>query len=141
MLKFIKKLLAKEEEKEEKIHLDELSNWTDEKTKQIFESLKNEINDAVSAINEEKERVFENLKKLENTKLQNQNIPERAKTVMQGNREAFVRKVSGFFNNTNLHYNDFYDLIERCKAFERGIDELAKSTARSYQILSQFFSR
>ena len=71
MLKFIKKLLAKEEEKEEKIHLDELSNWTDEKTKQIFESLKNEINDAVSVINGEKERVFENLKKLENTKLQN----------------------------------------------------------------------
>ena len=141
MLKFIKKLLAKEEEKEEKIHLDELSNWTDEKTKQIFESLKNEINDAVSVINGEKERVFENLKKLENTKLQNPNIPERAKVVMQGNREAFVRKVSGFFNNINLQYNDFYDLIERCKAFERGIDELAKSTARSYQILSQFFAR
>lgn len=141
MLKFIKKLLAKEEKQEEKIYLDELSGWVDKKTKPIFENLKNEINDAVSVIDEEKERVFENLKKLENAKLQNPNIPERAKTVMQGNREAFLRKVSGFLNNIDLQYNDFYNLIEKCRSFELEIDELAKSTSRSYQILSQFFAR
>src|SRR3989338_1549519 len=141
MLKFIKKLLAKEEKQEEKIYLDELSGWIDKKTKPIFENLRNQINGAVSAIDEEKERVFENLKKLENSKLQNPNIPERAKTVMQGNREAFLRKVSGFLNNIDLQYSDFYHLTEKCRAFEKEIDELAKSTARSYQILSQFFAR
>ncbi|MBS3131985.1 hypothetical protein J4212_06130 [Candidatus Woesearchaeota archaeon] len=141
MLKFIKKLLAKEEKQEEKIYLDELSGWIDKKTKPIFENLRNQIDDAVSAIDEEKERVFENLKKLESAKLQNPNIPERAKTVMQGNREAFLRKVSGFLNNIDLQYSDFYHLTEKCRAFEKEIDELAKSTARSYQILSQFFAR
>ena len=95
----------------------------------------------MGVINEEKGRVLENLKKLENAKLQNPNIPERAKTLMQGNREAFARKVSGFFDGINLQYDDFHDLIEKCNALEKEMDSLAKSTARSYQILSQFFAR
>ncbi|MBI2134734.1 hypothetical protein HYU09_01980 [Candidatus Woesearchaeota archaeon] len=142
MLEFIKKLLSKEEKKEEEgVSLEDLGSWIDKKTKPIFGNLSSDIKEAINAINDKREKVFENLEKLGNAKLQNPNIPERAKTVMQGNREAFIKKVTGFFNSIDLQYTDFYGLIEKCKNLEKEMDELGKSTARSYQILSQFFAR
>ena len=59
MLNFIKNFFAKEEIQEEKIELNELSNWLDEKTKPIFENLSNNINQIIHEITDEKEKAFE----------------------------------------------------------------------------------
>ena len=142
MLKFIKKLFAQEEEKqEEKISLDELSSWLDKKTEPLFGSLKKDVKVIIKTIDDEKEKTIENLKKLENTKLQNPNIPNRAKTIMEGNRAAFMKKVSHFFNNIDLKFENFDELIKKCKNLDNEMDSLAKSTARSYTILNEFFAR
>jgi hypothetical protein len=141
MLKFIKKLFAKEEVQEERIELDEVNNWLDNKIKPIFENLNSNINQITSKINDEKGKVNENLKTLENAKLQNPKIPERVKTIMEGNRAAFIKKVSFFFNNTDLDYNSPNELTEKCKNIKNEIDSLGKSTARSYQVLNEFFAR
>jgi chromosome segregation ATPase len=141
MLNFLKKLFAKEEIQEERIELDELNNWLDNKIKPIFENLNNNIMQITSKISDEKGKVNENLKTLENAKLQNPKIPERVKTIMEGNRAAFIKKVSFFFNDIDLKYNDHNELIEKCKNIKNEIDSLGKSTARSYQVLNEFFAR
>ena len=128
MLKFIKKLFAPEEEKQdEKISLDELSSWLDNKTKPLFESLKKDIKGIIKTIDDEKEKTIESLKKLENSKLQNPNIPNRAKTIMEGNRAAFMKKVSHFFSNIDLRFENFDELIKKCKNLDNEMDSLAKS--------------
>ncbi|MAE42467.1 hypothetical protein CMO93_01740 [Candidatus Woesearchaeota archaeon] len=142
MLKFIKKLFAKEEEKpEEKVVLSELGKWLDAKEKPLLESLKNRVNEIIGRVNEERKVLSDNLKKLEDAKLQNPNIPNRAKTIMEGNRKAFIKKVSHLFNNIDLKYEDFNEITRRSKDLEKDIDLLGKSTARTYQILSEFFAR
>src|SRR3989338_285511 len=118
MLKFIRNLLSKKEAHEEKISLDELDFWLDIKAKPIFDDLNARINEIIEKINGEKEKSNENLKTLENAQLQNPKIPERVKTIMQGNREGFIKKVSSFFKNIDLKYDNYNELIEKCRNIE-----------------------
>jgi hypothetical protein len=144
MLNFLKKIFAKEEVPEERIGLDKLSSWLDEKAKPLFEDLDTYIKQVISKINEEKQRAFENIKKLEAAELQNPKIPERVKTVAEGNRTAFIKKTLFLFNNLHLEFSGkegYINIAKKCKDTENDIDLLGKATARSYQILGQFFAR
>ena len=151
MLEFIKNIFAKKEALEEKISLDELDSWLDIKAKPIFDDLNVKINETIKKINNKKKEASENLKTLENAKLQNPKIPERAKIIMQGNREGFIKKASLFFSNIDLKHGihnglkhdkfDYNGLIEKCRNIENEINSLGKSTARNYHILNEFFAR
>ena len=146
MLKFIKNLFAKQEIQEEKIGIDGLNGWLDAKTKPMLNDLDIKINETIEKINDEKGKSDENLKTLENAQLQNPKIPERVKAIMQGNREGFIKRVSLFLNNlgfnkTDLKYNDYNELIEKCRGIQNEINNLGRSTAKYYQILNEFFAR
>jgi uncharacterized protein YukE len=139
MFNFLKKLFAKEEIPEESVSLEQLSTWLDEKIKPISDNLNNNINQIITKINEEKDKVKENLKILEDAKLQNPKIPERAKTIMEGNRTGFIKKVSYFFENLDI--KNEASIVEKCKNIKNEIESLGKGTARSYQVLNEFFAR
>ncbi len=141
MLNFLKNLFAKKEITEEKISLDELNSWLDTRAKPIFDGLNTKINEIIEKINNEKNTANENLNILKNAQLQNPKIPERVKIIMQGNREGFIKKVSLFFNNIDLKYNDYAELTEKCRNIENEIDLLVKATLKNYQILNEFFAR
>lgn len=141
MLKLIKNLFVKKEIPIEKIELEQLNGWLDKNTKHLFEKLDRAVSEIIAAIEKEKKGVLENIEKLENAKLQNPNIPDRAKMVMEGNRKAFAKKVSHFFNNIDLKQEDYREVIRRCNHLINEIETMAKSTARSYQILNEFFAR
>ena len=141
MLNLIRKFFSKQEIPEEKIGLNEFNNWLGEKTKPIISDLNSNINQIINKVNDEKAKSAENIKKLEDAKLQNPNIPERAKIIMEGNRAAFIKKISFFFNNIDLKFDDYDGLIKKCKDIENEIDAFGKATARSYQVLNEFFAR
>lgn len=141
MLEFIKNLFAKKEIPTENIALDELDTWLDGKSKPLFENLNSNISQIITKIKYEQEKVVENLKILEEAKLQNPKIPERAITIMQGNRSGFIKKVSYFFNKIDLEYDNYNELITKCNNTTTEIELLGKSTLKSYQVLNEFFAR
>jgi len=141
MLNFLKNLFAKEKVQEERVRLNELSSWLDEKTKPIFEDLNIKIKRVIEKINNERQLVTENLKILADAQLQNPKIPDRVKTIMQGNREGFIKKVTYFFNNLELKNDDYSELTKNCKNIEKEIEILGKGTAKSYQVLGEFFAK
>ena len=141
MLKFIRNLLSKKEATEEKISLHELDSWLDIKAKPIFDNLNNKINETIEKINNEKNTANENLEILKNAQLQNPKIPERVKTIMQGNREGFIKRVSLFFSSIDLKHDYYDELAEKCRNIENEISVLGKGTAKNYQILNEFFAR
>ncbi len=141
MLRFIKNIFAKKELPEEKISLDELDSWLEQRAKPVFEGIDAQINEIIGRINNEKSEAGEKLKILEAAQLQNPKIPERVKIIMQGNREAFIRKTSFFFSNINLDHSSYGELIEKCNTISKEVDIFGKSTAKSYHILNEFFAR
>jgi hypothetical protein len=141
MFRFIKKLFSKEEIEEEKVSLEDLNSWLDEKSKLLFDDLNVKIDEIIQKIKDEKNVLYENLNILENAELQNSKIPERAKTIMEGNRSGFIKRVLLFFDNIDLKYDEYEDLIAKCKNIENQINLLGKSTSRNYQVLNEFFAR
>lgn len=144
MLKFIKKLFAKEKTnggaREEGITIYSLNEWLDVKAKPIFEELNGKISEIANKLNDEKQEALNNLKELESAKLQNPKIPEMAKIMMEGNRAAFIRKTAFFFKDTSLEHANYDELTKKCGEIETEINSLGKSTARSYMVLNEFFS-
>ncbi|MBI2650903.1 hypothetical protein HYX01_00335 [Candidatus Woesearchaeota archaeon] len=145
MLTFIKNLFAKKHKPLEEIELSQLTSWLEEKSKPAIKSLESDITRIISALKEEKKNTLANIKKLETASLQNPNIPERAKIIMEGNKAAFIKKITNFVSDIDFELNADLNknciiFMEKCSIIENDINSLAKSTEKSYHILNEFFA-
>ena len=140
MLKFLKSIFTKKEIKKEEIALNELENWFNQESKIIFNDLDEKIGEIKSKINQEIKKCIENLEILENTELKNPNIPIRAKQAMEGNREAYIKRINIFLNNSYLNKTNYDEIIDFCNNFSNELNIVAKSTLKSYQILKEFLA-
>jgi len=144
MLDFLKKIFKNESEQEIKqateIKLQHMKSWLDEKSKPLTEELKHQIEGILMKVNEEIERTRFNVEVLENAKLQNPNIPFKAKQYMEGNRKAYIKSINSFLGHMEINNKDYFYLLDFCKEFDELINDLNKGTIRSYTILQEFFA-
>ena len=140
MFGFLKKLFSKEPEVPvEEIELDNLSSWFDDKTKSKIESLNNELKEVGQRVNSEISQTKKNIEVLNNAKLLNPNIPERAKHFMQGNRDAYSKKINSFLDRVHVPYS-ISDFSVFHSSVQEELKELTQGTAKSFQILQEFFA-
>ena len=140
MLGFLKRLFSKEPEVlTEEVELVNLDSWFSEKTLSKLNSLNADlkaVNDKVSASINETRSSIETLNK---AGLQNPNIPERAKHFMQGNRDAYSKRVGLFLDR--IHTPDaVQDFPVFYSALQDELKELVQGTARSFQVLQEFLA-
>src|SRR3989344_2973668 len=143
MLEFVKKLFQKEEpaaKKAAEIQLQNLEEWISEMSKPLMEEVNRQTEDILMKVDEEAQRTRFNVEVLENSKLQNPNIPFKAKQYMEGNRKAYIRYINSFLGHMEINNKDYFYLIDFCRIFEEKINELNKDTVRSYTILQEFFA-
>ncbi len=144
MLEFLKKIFKNEEVQEAKeaveISLYSLEDWLNEKSKPLMEDVNRQIASILMKVNEELQRARFNVEVLENAKLQNPNIPFKAKQYMEGNRKAYIRAVNSFLGHMEINNKDYFYLVDFCKLFDELINDLNKGTFRSYSILQEFFA-
>ncbi|MBW2972984.1 hypothetical protein KY346_01175 [Candidatus Woesearchaeota archaeon] len=140
MLGFLKKLFSKEPEVQtEEIELANLSSWFEEKTKPKIEELNSLLKETNQKISQEIEQARSNINALNEAKLMNPDIPERAKHFMHGNRDAYSKKI-------NLFLDKIYapDTVHNFPVFHSAVQnelkELMQGTAKSFQILQEFFA-
>ena len=143
MLEFLKKIFKNEEQEQKQAHEISLHNakeWLGEKAKPLSEEIRQNTESILMKVDEEAQKTRFNLEVLENAKLQNPNIPFRAKQYMEGNRKAYIKSVGSFLGHMEINNKDYFYLLEFCKKFDELIDELNKGTIRSYTILQEFFA-
>ena len=117
-----------------------LEEWLNEKSKPSMEEVQQKINEILVKVDEELQRARVNLEVLENAKLQNPNIPFKAKQYMEGNRKAYIRAVNSFIGHMEINNKDYFYLVDFCKLFDELLNDLNKGTLRSYTILQEFFA-
>ena len=139
MLNFLKKLFKKEEAKEEKISINELESWFNGRASSLFKELDTKIGLIKEKIKEEIEKTKENLDILEKAQLHNPKISLREKQFMEGNREAYLKKVGIFLKQINLE-GGYEELLQFCSNFNDMLDSFGKSTFRPYKILQEFLA-
>ncbi len=144
MLKFLKKIFHEDGKQEVvnviQISLNELEAWIEEKSRPSMEDAKRKVDEIFMKISEEIQKTRFNLEVLENAKLQNPDIPYKAKQYMEGNRKAYIRSISIFLGRMEINNRDFSYLKNFCIEFDRLLDTVNKSTLRSYSILQEFFA-
>lgn len=143
MLEFIKKIFKSEEPETKQvtgIELQNLEEWVKEKAKPTTEEIKIRTDEILMKIDEELQRTRFNVEVLENAKLQNPNIPFRAKQYMEGNRKSYAKSVNSFLGNLEINNKEYFYLITFCKEFEIMLNDLHSGTLRSYTILQEFFA-
>jgi len=140
MFKFLKKIFKKEEEiSEEKVSADELDKWFDNKSKRILDELSSKIKAIKNKINEEIEKTKQNLEILKNAQLRNPKIPFRAKQLMEGNRDAYIKRVDIFLRQIELDKN-YEELLDFCNNFDNKLTDFGKSTVKAYHVLQEFLA-
>ncbi len=144
MLEFLRKIFQNDEPEEIKkvmeVELKNLEQWLNERSKPVMEEVQHQAELVLMKVDEEVQKARFNIDVLENAKLQNPNIPFRAKQYMEGNRKAYIKAVNSFLGNMEINNKDYFYLLDFCNLFEEMINSLNKSTLRSYTILQEFFA-
>ena len=124
----------------EEVALEDISKWFESKISERLDDINDETKGIIDSIYKQKELIKEKLKELENAKLRNENIPLRAKQIMEGNRKTYITLVNQFIDNIaapkEINYDTVKDFIG---TFSSLLDSFSKSSARSFYILQEFF--
>jgi len=132
LLDFFKKLT--EEKKEAKsLTINQLKDWIETLSKKSVEDTHKKSADTREQIQNEREKLKENIEILKTAKLRNPHIPERAKKFMEGNRAEFIQRAENLLEKSKPSE----DLL---KTFQHAMEQMAKGSQRRQAILSEFFA-
>ncbi len=139
-MSFFSKIFGKGEDKQIELSMKELPGWVDERTKQRVGEINSELRLVFDKIEKEREKSFENLDRLAGAELQNPELITRAKQIMAGNRESYIKKAKLFLERVAasemININSTKSYLE---VYDGAIQELTKSSAKSYYVVSEFF--
>ncbi len=135
-LNFLKQFSKKNEEVKE-LTLLEVKEYINSWSKTMFTNTTLKLAEIKMLIDKEKNNAYENSQKLLKAEV-NPNTPERAKQIMKGNREIYVKRIERFLETIVLSEN-FNKLLEFCNSFDTLLNDFGKNTIRNHQILNEFF--
>lgn len=121
--------------KEEIIKFNQVESWINSYLKEKNLDKKLELFKQDLKINIEEVNIL--LQKLQDASLMNENIPERVKHIMQGNRENYIRKINLFIENINPP-DEYLQIREFSKKITEDLDKLTGETQKSYFVLKEF---
>jgi hypothetical protein len=121
-----------------KIKISELIAWIDSFREKALKDFRYDFSDINDAVENEKEKLIENIETLKNAELKNNKIPEREKQLMEGNRKIYLHKVERFLSEMDIP-EDASRISEFCNRFNKLLDEFGESTVKNYYVLQQFF--
>ncbi|MBU1112150.1 MAG: hypothetical protein ABIG93_00280 [archaeon] len=135
----LKHFSSEKKEEVKEIKFNEIENWLNSWSEKNVEHTTIKLAKIKKDLTEEKIKLKENLDLLADATLKNPNIPEKAKHFMEGNRENYLLRSKIISQKTNLP-EDFNEILEFCRSFDKDLDDFGKGTARSYQVMQEFFA-
>lgn len=117
------------------IKFSEIGDWLDKqvenkKLDQKVSRIKDVIKDKIS-------QGYKHLEELEEAGLKNENIPERAKHMMEGHRRIYVHRLKRFLDDIEIPA-DFSEIGHYVARFSESLDKLSKETQKNYLVLKEF---
>jgi hypothetical protein len=123
---------------EKEVSLEEIKEYTEQLLNEKFIDIDENIDEISSNIAQAKKKIKENTESLKKAELQNDKMPMRVKHLMQGNREAYIKKINKFMDDIEIPKK--YDEIKEFREnFNEKLEELSKTTVKGYEILKEFF--
>jgi len=138
MFNFLKRLVKPQVPETQSITIDELPSWLAQQRQARTDAAHKDFETTVTQLREQLGLLGTSISALRSAELLNPNIPERAKQVMEGNREAFLRAVEQLYD---LRLPLAMDDVPRFQdEFKTTLHELLPAVSRPFQILQEFFA-
>ncbi|HSU72476.1 MAG TPA: hypothetical protein VLJ21_01345 [Candidatus Binatia bacterium] len=139
MLSFLKKLIRKTEPPQgEAVAVDMLESWLAQKLAAARQLAQQQLDAKRPAMREQLGAIASSIAALQHAQLMNPNIPERAKQVMGGNRDAFVRGIEQFVHSLTIPELDGVPAFQQ--QFRESLQSTLLAVNRPFQVLQEFFS-
>ncbi|MBT3465560.1 hypothetical protein HN451_11310, partial [archaeon] len=137
-IKFLEKLFNTK--KEAQIPAIELQEWFENQSEDNLKKIDENIDSSFNEVENIKQNIITHLKELEKSELMNPDvIQSREKHMMQGNREAYIRKMNNFLDSLTIPELTYDSALEFSQSLEEKLDTLSQNTQRSFYILKNFF--
>lgn len=130
----------KTETKKEKVRSSELPQWFDKATASTFQDARVQTKETFHDILQEQKELKKKIDELEKAKLGNENIPAKEMHFMEGNRAAYIKRISDFIERTNVPDELEPDAVrDYIVSYQQELANFTKNSFRAFQITSQFF--
>ena len=131
---FLERIFGSKTSGIDEISEDSLEVWFRQKTSEKLTSRESRKKEIQESFNTKVVELREAVRKLGSTELQNNNVPSRMVDFMTGNRENYIKQVNILVQNMPGLDNEFN------QKFDALLDDMAKRSTRSYQVLQEFFA-
>ncbi len=132
---------ADEEPEKVSVELSRLSDWVSERSDAGFRELKPDIEKEFGRLFQKRKEMLHDLEELRTAGLQNPNISEREKQLMEGNRNSYISMHKQFSNMLNISDDiSCRETLRFCEDYDDLIVKLAKSTAKGHAVMNEFFA-
>ncbi len=135
---FKKRPVEKQENRPKKLNLDDVDKKIDSFSKEAIGNINRELENIKRNIEENINNIEKNINLLEEKEPKNKNLPERAKSVVEGNKKSYIVKLREFIKTIEMP-EDVYSVVSFCDGFDSSLDDLGKKTIKNFNILQQFF--
>ncbi|MBN2457525.1 hypothetical protein JXB31_00150 [Candidatus Woesearchaeota archaeon] len=140
MLKFLKRMLKKEQEAEVlRIEKSRLKPWLSDEKKKRSDELDKDVKIAYERIREAICQAKELVLELESAELHNKKITTREINMMEGNRKAYMRNTEDFLEKIKRSMGSV-ELDEFISCGKKHLEILGKSNIRPYSVMQHFFA-
>lgn len=137
---WFKNLFVKKSSEKKELRLNETADWLDSKTKQTIEELNEKIKGYYSSIQNLQEKIKADLILLGSASYK-EKVDQRVIQIVLSNKMNYIKQVDLFLSQIILAPSfDYRSAREWCLKFEKEIDNLAKSSVKSYYKTQHLFS-
>lgn len=141
MFKFLKKIFAEKEQEKAELRPEQLEQWFEKKTKNVFDDLNSRIKEKISELNSEMKSLKEKTDKLESTEItDSEKIQSRVKNIVLSHRNNYLRMLNQFTDRIKPNAKDYKEALEFCNMMEKELDVLGKGSAKSHYTTQHLFS-
>jgi len=126
----------RKKEAPQQVALKDLDGWLD--TYLDSRSVTTKVKVFKQRSNSKMNEILGALEALGHAKLHNPDIPARAKHIMQGNRDSYIKRLNTFFAAVQFP-ESYEDVPSFAVKFSKDIDGLSASTQKSFFVLREFF--
>jgi predicted nucleic acid-binding Zn-ribbon protein len=131
----LKKLFSKPRHE---LEIGQVSNWFEGQVSSKLKGIDEQVKDRLQEIEHLVQDINPAVEVLQNARLKNENIQEKLKNYMTGNRDNYVKQVGQFVDWVEIPRVE--DALDWCNSFIERVDLLSKSSSKSFFVLQEFFA-
>lgn len=122
------------------IPVQDIENWINQQSSEAVVVLDKKLEEVYSQLVQEISSLKQNIINLQQAQLMNENIVVKAKQIMEGNRETYIKRLEQFISKLDVTNRGYFSAKNLMNSFETELALFLEATPKNYYVLQEFFA-